>query len=249
MPVTWNTMWSSGHSEVSATLEKRQPFPVPLEIKAIRNARRLRLRFDERRTVLKLTCPAHYSRSKALAWAAEQRTWVEAQIARAGQPEPLIDGALIPLEGSEVRLRWEPKAARAPLLQHGVIIAGGPPESFGPRIERFLKKHALETLSRDAEEFASKAGVAIRGISVGDAESRWGSCSSQGRIRFNWRLILAPPAARRFVAAHEVAHLVHLNHGPEFKALEAALFDGDPAAARALLRRVGPRLKRVVGRL
>jgi predicted metal-dependent hydrolase len=62
-------------------------------------------------------------------------------------------------------------------------------------------------------------------------------------------LILAPPMVRRFVVAHEVAHLVHLNHGPEFKALEEQLFDGDVPAARALLRQVGGRLRRIVGRL
>jgi predicted metal-dependent hydrolase len=80
---------------------------------------------------------------------------------------------------------------------------------------------------------------------VGDANTRWGSCSAERKIRYSWRLILAPPAARRYVVAHEVAHLVHLDHGPRFKALEAQLFAGDVAAARGLLRRVGPRLKRI----
>ena len=60
-----------------------------------------------------------------------------------------------------------------------------------------------------------------------------------------WRLILAPPQARRFVVAHEVAHLVHLNHGRDFKALERQLYGPGLAEAQALLRRVGPRLKRV----
>jgi len=80
---------------------------------------------------------------------------------------------------------------------------------------------------------------------VGDAGTRWGSCSSEGRIRLSWRLILAPPEVRRYVAAHEVAHLVHLNHGPEFKALEARLFGPGLAQAKAGLRRIGPRLRRV----
>jgi predicted metal-dependent hydrolase len=82
-------------------------------------------------------------------------------------------------------------------------------------------------------------------VSVGDAGSRWGSCSSQGRIRLSWRLILAPPDVRRYVVAHEVAHLRHLNHGAEFKALEARLFGAGVAAAKAELRRLGPRLRRL----
>ena len=93
--------------------------------------------------------------------------------------------------------------------------------------------------------YIEKAGVTLKAVSIGDAETRWGSCSSAGRIRYNWRLILATPEVRRYVVAHEVAHLVHMNHGREFKALEARLFEGDADAARLLLRRIGGRLKRV----
>jgi predicted metal-dependent hydrolase len=64
-------------------------------------------------------------------------------------------------------------------------------------------------------------------------------------VRYSWRLILAPPEARRFVVAHEVAHLKHLDHGRRFKALERELFDGDVAAAERLLRSSAPRLRRI----
>jgi predicted metal-dependent hydrolase len=234
---------------MEAALAHHDALPVPVEIRPVRNARRLRLRYDERRRLLKLTCPPRTSSRKALAWAAEQRAWVEAQIRAAGDLEPLSPGAMIPFEGSEVRLVWKPDAPRLPRLEHEGIVCGGPEEAFGRRIESFLKKRALETLSRETADYARKAGLTARSVSIGDAGTRWGSCSSQGRIRYNWRLILAPPAARRFVVAHEVAHLRHLNHGPEFKALEALLFEGDVAAARALLRSVGARLKRIAHRL
>jgi predicted metal-dependent hydrolase len=87
--------------------------------------------------------------------------------------------------------------------------------------------------------------VTAGAVSVGDAGTRWGSCSSQGRIRLSWRLILAPPAVRRYVVAHEVAHLVHLDHSAEFKALEARLYGPGVSEAKALLRRAGPRLRSV----
>jgi predicted metal-dependent hydrolase len=92
------------------------------------------------------------------------------------------------------------------------------------------------------------AGVMPSSVSVGDAGSRWGSCSSHGRIRLSWRLILAPPAVRRYVVAHEVAHLVHLDHSAKFKALEARLFGPGVAEAKAALRRLGPQLRRVARR-
>lgn len=211
----------------------------------MRTARRLRLRFDQKKGVLKLTCPARTSRRTALAWAAEQREWVEAQIAAAALGEPLVPGATIPLDGRCIRLTWADGAPRTPTLQGDELRCGGPEHNFSNRIERFLKSLALDTLSRETAEYAAKGGLSVRSVAVGDADTRWGSCTSEGRIRFSWRLILADPAARRYVVAHEVAHLKHLNHGPAFKAFEAQLFGGDVAAARSLLRRSGQRLKRI----
>ena len=132
-----------------------------------------------------------------------------------------------------------------PKLQDGKLVCGGPAEGFARRIELFLKRRALDVLSAETAEIATAAGVTLRAVSVGDADTRWGSCSSAGRIRYSWRLILAPPAARRYVVAHEVAHLKHLNHGPAFKALERELFGSNPESARLLLRRLGSRLKRI----
>src|SRR4029079_6016711 len=116
-----------------------------------------------------------------------------------------------------------------------------------------------DVMSREAAEYAEAAGVSISSLSVGDAGTRWGSCSSAGRVRLTWgvlcapaarlrlagRLILAPAEVRRFVVAHEVAHLVHLDHSARFKALEAKLYGPGLAEAKALLRRAGPRLKRI----
>jgi len=234
-------MWSSARSE--ASLEAS--FPVPIEVRVIRNARRLRLRFDESAGALKLTCPPRTSRRKALAWALDQREWIDAQIARAEAPMPFEPGALIPVEGVETRLIWSDRLGRMPLLAAGELRCGGPLSGYARRIETFLKRHALDVMSREAAEYAAKAGLTVRSVSVGDAASRWGSCSSPGRLRLSWRLILAPPDVRRYVVAHEVAHLRHLNHGAEFKALEASLFGPGVAAAKSELRRLGPRLRRI----
>jgi hypothetical protein len=146
--------------------------------------------------------------------------------------------------GVEARLVWAEREPRTPRVVNGELRCGGPRAGFERRITIWLKRLALETMSDEAAEFAAVAGVVVRAVTIGDPESRWGSCSSEGRIRLSWRLILAPSAARRFVVAHEVAHLVHLNHGPEFKKLEARLFGSGLAAAKAALRRVGPRLRR-----
>lgn len=205
----------------------------------------MRLRLDERRGLLKLTGPLRMNRKAALEWAAQQREWVEGQLDNRPPNEPFVSGAWIPLEGQEVELVWEESAARTPRLQNARLVCGGPLEGFARRIQLFLKRRALETLSRETLEVAARAGVIVQAVTVGDADTRWGSCSSSGRIRYSWRLILAPPDARLYVVAHEVAHMRHLNHGPQFKALERKLFGRDTDTARLLLRRFGSRLKRI----
>jgi predicted metal-dependent hydrolase len=205
----------------------------------------LRLRFDEASGMLKLTCPWRTSRRAALAWALDQREWIEAQLARAEPGEPFEPGATIPLEGEEVRIAWHPTAPRTPALVDGELQCGGPLDGLPRRLELFLKRRALELMSLEVAQYAAAADVTAASVSVGDAGSRWGSCSSQRRIRLSWRLIMAPPAVRRFVVAHEVAHLVHLDHSAKFKALEARLYGPGLAEAKAALRRIGPRLRRV----
>jgi len=133
-------------------------------------------------------------------------------------------------------------------------------ESIGEAIQRSVKElnkihdldgyksqavSKLQEMSKDTAEYAALAGVKPCSVTVGDAGTRWGSCSSEGKIRLSWRLILAPAEVRRFVVAHEVAHLRHLDHGARFKELEARLYGPGLSEAKALLRRVGPRLKRI----
>lgn len=237
-------MWSTGRSE--AALEAA--LPVPIEIRPLKSAKRLRLRFDEATGTLKLTCPWRTSRRSALAWALDQREWVEAQVARAEPSLPFEDGVVIPIEGEDVRIIWDELARRTPMLGQAELRVGGPRQGMARRIELFLKRQALDTMSREVASYSTAAGVTPSSVSVGDAGSRWGSCSSQGRIRLSWRLILAPPSVRRYVVAHEVAHLVHLDHGPRFKSLEAQLYGPGVAQAKAALRRLGPQLRRVGSR-
>ncbi|QNN67664.1 M48 family metallopeptidase [Sphingomonas lutea] len=238
-------MWSTARSD--AALEAR--FPVPIDVRPMRSARRFRLRFDAAAGVLKLTCPQRTSRTAALAWALDQRDWIDRQVAQALPGEPFVPGATIPIEGIDTLLLWDADLPRTPALADGVLSCGGPGAGFAARIDRFLKARALDRMRADVADYCAKAGIDAATVSVGDAGSRWGSCSSERRIRLSWRLILAPPHVRRFVAAHEVAHLVHLNHGPDFKALEARLFGPGLAEAKADLRKLGPRIRRIGRRL
>jgi predicted metal-dependent hydrolase len=229
----------------SKQLASHPDLPVPVLLQAVASARRMRLRFDERERVLKLTHPRGVRPAAALAWAATQKRWIDEQIERALPAEPFVPGAILPIAGEDIELCWAEAARRTPSLAGGKLICGGPQPAFARRIEQYLKRLAAETLSRETAEIAAAGGYQVSAVSVGDARTRWGSCSSGGRIRYNWRLIFADPQVRRYVVAHEVAHLEHLDHGPRFKALERALFGGDTRPARELLRSSGPRLRRI----
>lgn len=242
MPATWSGTLSTGRSEA---VHHHPGLPLPVALRVHPRARRLKLRLDDSHRLLLLTCPPRGSRKAALDWAASQRGWVESQLAKALPFVPLEPGSTIPIEGRDTRLAWLAYGARNVSLGDGVLACGGPRESFSRRIETWLRARARDLLSADTADAARKAGVTVRRVSIGDAGTRWGSCSASGIIRYNWRLVLAPPDVRRWVVAHEVAHRVHMNHGAAFKALEAELFDGDADAARQLLRRIGPGLKRI----
>jgi predicted metal-dependent hydrolase len=207
-------------------------------------ARRLRLRVDARKGAVILTVPKRTSRRHALAWAEEHREWVERTLAVMPATTTIAPGTLIPLYGLEYRLDWDATRPRRIERGEGRLLAGGPIEGLEPRVLRWLKAQALDLLGRETAEFAHLAGVKVARVGVGDPVSRWGSCSSSGAIRYSWRLILAPEFVRRATVAHEVAHRVHLNHGPAFHALVAELLGADPAPARAWLKREGAALHR-----
>ena len=233
-------MSSTGRSDL---LAEGAEWPWPLVVSIDRRARRLKLRLDPRRRRLVLTCPPRTSRRSALDWAARQRDWAAGEIARIPAGEPFEPGMTIPFDGAELRLEWDPDAPPKGAKSNNLLSLGGPRESFDLRVHRWLHSEALRLLAADTAEAAAQAGVTVARVSVGDAETRWGSCSSAGAIRYNWRLALAPPEVRRWVVAHEVAHRIHMNHGAAFKVLEQQIYGGDVAAARSELRRIAPRLK------
>jgi predicted metal-dependent hydrolase len=107
------------------------------------------------------------------------------------------------------------------------------------RLERWLRGEAQAKLADDLAYYCARAGQSIPALSLSSAQRRWGSCSTRGMIRINWRLIMAPDHVRRSVVAHEVAHLSHFDHSPQFHAALAELFEADISLANRWLKREG----------
>jgi predicted metal-dependent hydrolase len=192
-----------------------------------------------------LTVPRRISARRALAWAAGHETWVATTLAAIPRGAPIAPGGSIPFHGRPHRVDWDSGRPRRIEVAGDCLQVGGPLEGLEGRVLRWLKAQALARLEVETRELTVKAGVSVTRVGVGDPSSRWGSCSSSGTIRYSWRLIMAPDFVRRATVAHEVAHLVHMNHGPDFHALVAQLLGEDPAPARKWLRREGAALQRV----
>lgn len=241
MPAILSGTLSTARSDLRAV----EGLPLPLDIRIHPAARRITLRLDERRQCLRLTRPRSVSERKAVAWALGQGEWVRAQLETRGGSIALEPGAIIPFDGQDHRLISDPASPRRPVLGDGEIRVGGPLDGFASRVARWLKIEAKLRLDAETRALAEPAGITITAVQVGDASTRWGSCSRDGRIRYSWRLILAPPEVRRYVVAHEVAHRLHMDHGPAFKAAERELLGRDPAPLRRELKRLSAGLRRV----
>jgi predicted metal-dependent hydrolase len=128
------------------------------------------------------------------------------------------------------------------VLERGRLVVGGPADGLASRIERFLRSRAKAVLGEETRRLAERLERPVAAVSVRDTASRWGSCTASGRIAYSWRLILAPAEVRRYVVAHEVAHLAHMDHGAAFWRLTAELYGGDVAPVRRWLKRHGASL-------
>lgn len=220
-----------------------------VRLKVNGRARRVSLRLDRTRREIVATAPSQRRLAEAAAFARERASWIAERLAELPVANPLAPGQLIEVFGRPVRLeagsgraRWiEPLDGSTPR-----ITAMGEGEGFSRAVILVLKKKAMEVLSARTAHYALALGAPLPVVSVADAKSRWGSCKpgprgTAGVIRYSWRLALAPFEVADYVAAHECAHLLELNHGPRFWAHVRALI-GDERRHRAWLRSEGARL-------
>ena len=104
-------------------------------------------------------------------------------------------------------------------LTEDAILISCREERLPRALQRFVVQHADKLISELSREKAARIGKRITKITMRDTSTRWGSCASDGSLSFSWRLIMAPFDAIDYVVAHEVAHLQHFDHSPDFWAL------------------------------
>ncbi|MEL6257511.1 MAG: YgjP-like metallopeptidase domain-containing protein [Pseudomonadota bacterium] len=215
--------------------------PVKLQINP--KAQRLILRIDQRTHQAVVVAPHESLASEAFAFARARRRWIREKLDALPTRSPFVDGAVAPLRGAPCLLTSEGRGTR-PTFEPGqpsTLRLPGAPETFAERAVRFFKSEAKADLAAAVARHCARLGADARRITVKDTRSRWGSCTSDGRLAFSWRVIMAPPFVLDYLAAHECAHLIEMNHSPVFWKLVADCI-GDPMAGRKWLREHGPSL-------
>lgn len=163
-----------------------------------------------------LTLPPNGRWSEAEAFLFKHRGWLAERLAHHA-PVVLDDGAMVPLRGVEHLIVATGHArGRVEVGDGPVLLVPGEPEHLPRRLIDWMKSEALRDLTRQTAHHADRLGVSVRSVKLRSQSTRWGSCSSTGNLNYNWRLVAAPPFVLDYVAAHEVAHLVEMNHSPAF---------------------------------
>lgn len=211
-------------------------------------ARRLSIRIDARVGEAVLIAPSERKLAEVVAFARTKADWMRERLAERPQGTPIQPGAVIDLFGRPTRLISTGGAGAARLTEDAdgpLIASGGEGEAYARRVENLFKRVARDTLQTRTDVHLRTLGQRPVRLSIADPKSRWGSCSPHNRsIRYSWRVVMAPPAVIDYLAAHEVAHLVHADHSPAYWAVVQRLV-GDHRPFRKWLRENGPALHAV----
>lgn len=193
--------------------------PVMVSVRVNARARAYRLSVSARGAPV-LTMPRAGRWAEAQAFLERNRGWLAARLAKIASPHEIVPGGTIPLRGV-------PHGLVSLDALRGVVTTGegetgpvlhipGGPSHMRRRLIDWLKAEARRDLEAACARHAKTLGVSIAAITLRDQSTRWGSCSSAGSLNFNWRLVLAPEFVLDYVAAHEVAHILEMNHRPVF---------------------------------
>jgi predicted metal-dependent hydrolase len=219
-----------------------------INLRRLASARRFTLRVRTATQDVVLTMPARGSLNEAKSFAAQHAAWIGAKLRRLPDQIPFAVGEVVPLRGVLHRIThcassrgavWiEPSTANMPLL-----CVGGKAPFVARRVRNYLVKEAKKDLEAAVRSHTNKLKTSARKISLRDTVSRWGSCSCSGALSFSWRLIMAPHFVLDYLAAHETAHLLHMNHSKAFWAAVACL-TADTERAETWLKAHGSGLLR-----
>jgi predicted metal-dependent hydrolase len=191
-----------------------------INLKRHPQSRRYTLRVHGTRREVVLTMPLRGSIRQAREFAQKHAAWIDARLRRLPEAAPFVDGMTVPLRGIPHRIVHQPRSRGTVWVEiagdERLLCVAGDEAHVSRRLRDYFKREAQRDLVVATRRYAEALDVKVRRITIRDQTSRWGSCSSTGVLSFSWRLILAPAFVLDAIAAHEVAHLIEMNHSPRF---------------------------------
>lgn len=189
---------------------------IEVMLRRTARARRISLRVSRLDGRVTLTVPQRVRIEDATRFLLEKGDWVRGHVVARGEDRAIVIGGSVMVEGDIYPIvALEPSEGSRPKWRDGTLAISSRLEP-GPQVMAILKALARDRLTEASDRYSSTLGRPYTRLTLRDTRSRWGSCSTDGRLMYSWRLVMAPPDVLQYVAAHEVAHLVEMNHSPAF---------------------------------
>jgi len=153
----------------------------------------------------------------------EKEPWIRRKL-QAAEKEEYVDTKNIPLLGKEYLLLNVDSIRNKVQIKENVIHVDSLPNYHHETLIKFLQNKLLLEITDIVNRFSKQYQLKFYKIKITNAKTRWGSCSSNLILRFNWRLIFAPQEVLNYVIIHEMCHLVEMNHSKTFWDLVAKLY-------------------------
>lgn len=218
---------------------------IPIVITTRRGLRNITLRPKTRPVrEIHISKPWMTSTTTALKFLEQKRRWCERIFDNAPQKVCIKSGDVIEFLGRRVTLQHNPAQRLNDFIinddNSATLIVGGGADMFERRVRDFIKAQFLIVVKQMIHTVPRNLWP--RRVAIRDTSSRWGSCSTSGTMSFSWRLAFAPYDVMRYVVMHELAHMVHMDHSPEFWQTVSQLYGFGVERARRWLNVHGAEL-------
>ncbi|MBY0280667.1 MAG: M48 family metallopeptidase [Alphaproteobacteria bacterium] len=185
-------------------------------LRPLKRSKNLRLMYNAKQKQFNLTLPLYTTKSDVQGFLERAEPWFEKKLkSQVKNIIPHHEG-VINIIGIPYKIHFQKDIKRKVTFGPNFVSVLDPKEQFLPLLEKAIQSKILEFLTQTSETYAKCLNVKVSKVSIRDTHSRWGSCSSSGNLSYSWRLAFAPEEVIKYVCAHEVSHLIHMNHSQAF---------------------------------
>ena len=191
-------------------------FDFPLKIKKSPRAKRITLRVCQVTGGVKITVPPNLQTSVLRNFINKNIDWIRSNLIKLSPLVFVSEGSFLPINDQDRKILIDTDLMSNYSLTKSELILPKTVGHFETQVKSVFKQIAEDYFRKACGEYAEKLGVKFSQIYLKDPKARWGSCSSDRKLMFSWRLIMAPIEVSSYVAAHEISHLAHMDHSHKF---------------------------------